>query len=246
VALGLLVWQAVVASGWKPDYLLPGPAATFGELGKQWADGSLPEAMRNTMALAAQGFGLALVIGTLLGICISASAILRRALGSLITGLQTMPSIAWFPLAIVLFVGGEKAIFFVVVLGAAPSVANGIIHGIDHIPPILLNVGRVLGARGLAAYRYVVLPAAFPSFVGGLKQGWAFSWRSLMAGELLVSISEGKSLGHSLEDARTLSNYPGLLATMVVILLIGIVVDALFFGRLEKLVRQRWGLKEAT
>ena len=100
-----------------------------------------------------------------------------------------MPSIAWFPLAILLFKLSEEAILFVVVIGAAPSVANGLISGIDHIPPLWLRAGRVLGAKGLSAYRHVVLPAALPEFVSGLKQGWAFAWRSLLAGELLVIIA---------------------------------------------------------
>ena len=98
----------------------------------------------------------------------------------MVTGLQTMPSIAWFPLAILLFQQSERAVLFVVVLGAAPSIANGIVAGIDHTPPILLRAGRVLGARGFSSLRHVVLPAAFPSFVSGLKQGWAFAWRSLL------------------------------------------------------------------
>ena len=108
----------------------------------------------------------------------------------MITGIQTMPSIVWFPLAIVLFAKSEAAILFVVVLGASPSIANGVISGVDHIPPMFLRAGRVLGARGAATYRHVVIPAALPAFVAGLKQGWAFAWRSLLAGELLVIIAE--------------------------------------------------------
>ena len=111
----------------------------------------------------------------------------------MITGLQTMPSIAWFPLAILLFQLSEGAITFVVVLGAAPSIANGLIAGVDHVPPVLLRAGHMMGARGLDKFRHVVLPASLPSFVGGLKQGWAFAWRSLMAGELLVTL--GRVLG---------------------------------------------------
>ena len=134
------------------------------------------------------------MIGTVVGSLVARIPTLRAAFGSLITGLQTMPSIAWFPLAILIFQLSERAILFVVVLGAAPSIANGLITGADNVPPILLRAGRVLGARGLAAYRYVVLPASLPSFVGGLKQGWAFAWRSLMAGELLVVI-RGQGVG---------------------------------------------------
>jgi NitT/TauT family transport system permease protein len=164
----------------------------------------------------------------------------------MITGLQTMPTIAWFPLAILLFGLNESAILFVVILGAAPAIANGVISGVDHIPPLLLRAGRVLGARGLSAYRHVVIPASLPGFVAGLKQGWAFAWRSLMAGELLVIIAKKPSLGVRLEFARQNADAPALMAAMVVILIIGIMVDSLFFGRLERTIRRRWGLIDAA
>jgi NitT/TauT family transport system permease protein len=153
-----------------------------------------------------------------------------------------MPSIAWFPLALLLFKISEGAILFVIVIGGAPAVANGIISGIDHIPPILLRAGRVLGARGIDRYRFVVLPAALPGFISGLKQGWAFSWRSLLAGEILVIISNKTSLGQQLQFDREFADAPGLLATMLVILVIGIVLDSQVFGRLDTLIRRRWGL----
>jgi NitT/TauT family transport system permease protein len=166
-------------------------------------------------------------------------------LGSLITGQQTMPSIAWFPLAILLFKLSEQAILFVVVIGAAPAIANGVISGIDHIPPLWLRAGRVLGARGVAAYRHVILPAALPAFVAGLKQGWAFAWRSLMAGELLVVIANQPSLGVRLQFERDFADATGLLAVMALILVIGIVVDAAGFSALERRLRRRRGLEAA-
>jgi NitT/TauT family transport system permease protein len=169
------------------------------------------------------------------------SQVLRRAVGSLITGLQTMPSIAWFPLAIALFKLSEAAIFFVVVLGAAPSIANSLILGVDHVPPELVRAGRILGARGLALYRRVILPATLPTLIGGMKQGWAFAWRSLMAGELLVSVAGHSSLGVRLESDRALPDYPGLVATMIVILVIGIVMDGLF-SFADTRIRERRGL----
>ena len=165
-------------------------------------------------------------------------------MGSLITGLQTMPSVAWFPLAILLFKLTDAAIMFVIVLGAAPSIANGLIHGVDHVPPIMLRAGRVLGAQGFSAYRHVILPAALPSFTAGLKQGWAFSWRSLMAGELLVIIAKSSSLGHPAGRQPGAARRPGLMATMIVILVIGIIVDTLFFAQIEKRLRRRWGLDQ--
>ena len=185
---------------------------------------------------------MALVIGVVVGGLVSSSRIIRSAVGSLITGLQTMPSIAWFPLAILLFGLSERAITFVVVLGAAPSIANGLITGVDHVPPVLLRAGRMMGATGFAKFRHVVLPASMPSFVGGLKQGWAFAWRSLMAGELIVVL--GASVGFLLQQYRNLADAAGLIAMMIVILVIGIVVDAVLFGSLDRGVRRRHGLIE--
>jgi NitT/TauT family transport system permease protein len=242
LALALLLWQGAVWSGWKPEYVLPSPFTVFRELGTRLADGTMLAAVGMTLQRALLGFGLAVSVGVIVGSLVSRLAALRSAVGSLITGLQTMPSIAWFPLAILLFKPTEGAIMFVMVLGAAPAIANGLIAGTDHIPPLLLRAGRVLGAGDLDLYRHVILPASLPAFLIGLKQGWAFCWRSLMAGELLVIIANRHSIGEQLQTARDLADGPWLMATMLVILVIGIVVDALVFGTLDRAVRRRWGL----
>jgi NitT/TauT family transport system permease protein len=244
VAIALGIWQIVVLSGWKPPWLLPAPLTVFAELWSQLSAGDLTAAVAVTLRRAAVGYGVALIVGGAIGLLVVRSRTLRAAVGSLITGLQTMPSIAWFPLAILLFNLSEMAILFVVVLGAAPAIANGLISGIDQVPPLLLRAGRVLGAHGVAAYRYVVLPAALPSFVAGLKQGWAFAWRSLMAGELLVLIPGQSSIGARLQFARDLSDAPSLIAMMIVILAIGIAVDVLIFSSVERSIRTRRGLVE--
>lgn len=242
VAIAFAAWQLVVETGWRPEYVLPAPGTVLQRFAEVVASGELAEALAITLRRAVIGFALAVAVGTLIGLAVARFRVLRIAVGSLITGLQTMPSIAWFPLAILLFRLSEGAILFVVVLGAAPSVANGLLAGIDTIPPLLLRAGQVLGATGWNRYRHVVLPAALPAFVAGLKQGWAFAWRSLMAGELLVIISNVQSLGVRLQFARELSDAPGLLATMLAILLIGIVVDGLVFGGIERRLRERRGL----
>lgn len=240
-----LLWQLVVWSGWKPEYVLPPPATVFDTLFSDFGD--ILDAVSTTMVRAVQGFTLAVLIGTVIGALVSRNRILRAGIGSMITGLQTMPSIAWFPLAILLFKATNGAILFVVVLGAAPSIANGLINGIDHIPPVYLRAGRVLGARGIQSFRYIILPAALPSFVAGLKQGWAFAWRSLLAGELLVLIPGTFSLGYRLELERGLNDSDGVIAIMMVIFVIGVIVDAVFFGTIEKQIRRRYGfLDEST
>jgi NitT/TauT family transport system permease protein len=246
LAIALGAWQLVVLSGWKPPWLLPSPATVFGELWDELVAGKLIPAVVVTLRRAALGYALAVLVGGVIGVLVVRSKTLRAAVGSLITGLQTMPSIAWFPLAILLFQLSETAILFVVVLGAAPSIANGLISGVDHVPPLLLRAGRVLGAQGLARYRFVILPAALPASVAGLKQGWAFAWRSLMAGELLVLIPGQTSVGAQLQFSREFSDAPGLLAMMIVILLIGIVVDVAVFSSVERSIRARRGLVDAA
>ena len=236
------LWQLVVWSAWQPVWVLPGPFDVFARVASDLGQAETWEAVWTTLRRGIWGFGLAVAIGVLIGILVAQFAVMRSAIGSLITGLQTMPSIAWFPLAILLFKLTEEAITFVVILGAAPSIANGLIHGIDHIPPVLTRAGRVLGARGIDAYRYVILPAAMPSFVGGLKQGWAFAWRSLLAGELLVIIANQHSLGQLLQFNRELADSEGLLSIMVIILAIGILLDSLVFGTAERRIREKRGL----
>jgi len=241
VAIVLIVWQIVVWSQWKPEYVLPGPADVFGDLKDLIVTGDFWDGVRLTMIRAITGFFFAVVLGTLVGAAVSRFAPLRAAIGSLITGLQTMPSIMWFPLAILLFQISESAIFFVVIIGAAPSVANGLISGIDYVPRTWLRVGQVLGMKGFAKYRHLILPASLPSFISGLKQGWAFSWRSLMAGELLVIVPGALSIGVRMQQARDLNEASLVICYIIVVLVIGILIDVLF-NAADNALRKRWGL----
>ncbi len=241
-ALALVAWQVVVWSGWRPANVLPGPLPVFRSLFGDLSNGDFYIGVAITLQRAVLGYGIAVVIGSTVGLLVARVSILRRALGSALLGLQSMPSISWFPLAILLFQRSEPAIIFVVLLGAAPAIANGLLSGVDHVQPLLVRVGRVMGARGLSLYRHVILPAALPSFVGGLKQGWAFAWRSLMAGELIIAFAGRQpSLGQQLRLAQNLSDVQQLVALMMVIFTIGVAVD-LGFGVLDREIRQRWGL----
>ncbi len=241
VALVLAAWQVAVWSGWKPDYVLPGPGPVFERLAQDLGNPSFDLGIAITMRRALTGYAIAVAIGSVAGILIARIAVLRRAIGSAILGLQSMPSIVWFPLAILLFGLNETAIFFVVILGAAPSIAGGLLSGVDHVQPLLVRVGRVMGARGMSLYRYVILPAALPSFVGGLKQGWAFAWRSLMAGEIIGIVSHQVGIGQQIQFARDFADAEQLVAIIVVIFVIGVVIDSLF-GILDREIRRRWGL----
>jgi NitT/TauT family transport system permease protein len=241
VVLAVAAWQVVVWTRWRPSYVLPGPGPVFRSLWHDAGTGVFWTAIGTTMRRAVVGYGLALVVGLVIGGLVARSKILRSALGSFITGLQTMPSVTWFPLALVLFKLGEGAITFVVVIGAAPSIANGFVAGIDYVPPLLIRSGRMMGAKGVALWRHVIIPAALPSVVGGLKQGWAFAWRSLMAGEIIAIIGHEVSIGERLTDAQNLNDSVNLIEWMVVVLIIGIAVDALF-GAADRSLRRRWGL----
>ncbi len=194
-----------------------------------------------TLRRAVAGYAIAVVIGSVVGVLVARVKVLREAVGSAVLGFQSMPSIAWLPLAILLFQQSEAAILFVVVLGAAPAVASGLLSGVDHVQPLLIRVGRVMGAHGLGLYRHVILPAALPGFVGGLKQGWAFAWRSLMAGELIVIVAHQPSLGQQLQFARDLADAQQMLALMIVIFVIGVLIDGVF-GAMDRAIRRRWGL----
>jgi NitT/TauT family transport system permease protein len=241
VFLFFVAWQLIVWSGWRPDYVLPGPVPVFQRLGQDLGQPEFWTGVGNTMRRAFVGYAIAVVIGSAVGLLVARVPIVRKAVGHAILGLQSMPSIAWFPLAILLFQLTEGAILFVVILGAAPAVASGLLSGVDHVQPLLVRVGRVMGARGLSLYRYVILPAALPGFVGGLKQGWAFAWRSLMAGEIIGVVANEPSLGQQLQFARDFSDAQQLLALMIVIFFVGVVVD-LAFGFADRAIRRRWGL----
>jgi NitT/TauT family transport system permease protein len=245
VALALLIgiWQLVYASGVKEPYVLPSPADVWSGLRDTAASGDLLEAVLNSLRRGGLGFLASVAIATPLGLVIARVRPVRRAIGPLISGLQSLPSVAWVPAAIIWFGLSDTAIYAVVLLGAIPSITNGMVSGLDQVPPLFERVGRVLGARGLSAARYVLLPAAMPGYVGGLRQGWAFSWRSLMAAELIAQSPElGIGLGQLLDRGRQLSDMALVFSGILTILVVGIAVELCVFAPLERRVLRRRGL----
>jgi len=243
IALLLGAWELTYRSGVKPTYALPSPMDVGLVLRGQLRDGTLLGAMRTSLTRGGLGFLIALAIGTPLGILIARVRPIRRGIGPLVSGLQSLPSVAWVPAAIIFFGIGDPAIYAVVLLGATPSIANGMVSGIDQIPPLYNRVGRILGASGLSAARHVLLPAALPGYVGGLRQGWAFSWRSLMAAELIVNSPElGQGLGQLLNSGRDQVDMSLVFAGILGILVVGIAVELCVFAPLERRVLRRRGL----
>jgi NitT/TauT family transport system permease protein len=244
IAIVLAVWELIHLSGWK-KLIFPAPGPTLANLWDQVHTAQFWHAIATTCERAVIGFALAVVIGGVIGALVSRIAPLRAAVGSLITGLQTLPSIAWFPFAIILFGISTTTILFVIVLGSAPSIANGLIAGVDYTPPLLLRAGKMMGLRRLSLYRYLILPASLPAFVAGLKQGWAFAWRSLVAGELLVVVANQPSLGVLLSTYQDQADMESATSIIIVILILGIIVDMLF-GVGDRAIRRRWGLTGAV
>ena len=242
--LGL--WNLLVLARIKPGWVLPGPGDVYDALLGDWTRYGIGDALRGSVTRAVIGFGASVLLGTLIGLAAAGSRTLRSAVAPLLSGLQNLPSVAWVPIAIMWFGITPATIYTVMLLGAVPSVTIGLIDGIDHVPPIYRRVGGNLGARGLVLVRRVLLPAAMPAYVSGLKQGWAFSWRSLMAAELIaVSPTLGPGIGQTLELARENQDMALAFATVLLILGLGVLVNVLGFAPVERRLRHRRGLERA-
>lgn len=239
----LSLWQLVAWFASPRVDLVPGPLEVLGTAAGLLADGRLAEAVVTSLQRGVLGFGLALGIGTPLGLLLAASGVLRRGLGPLVSGLQVLPSVAWVPAAIIWFGLTDATVYFVVVMGATPSIINGLLSGVDTVPPQYRRLGTVLGASRIQGLLRIVLPAALPGYLAGLKQGWAFSWRSLMAAEIIaVGGSIGFGLGSLLQQGRDLSSMAVVSCAILAILVVGIVIELLVFAPAERRLLRRRGL----
>ncbi|MCP3801015.1 ABC transporter permease [Allokutzneria sp. A3M-2-11 16] len=246
VVLIIVVWQALWASALWPEWKLPSPLAVAGEFVRLAGEGRITETLWTSTHRAVLGFLVAVAIGTPLGLVVARVRVVRAAIGPLLSGLQSLPSVAWVPAAVLWLGLNDSMIYAVVLLGAVPSIANGLVAGIDQVPPLLLRVGSVLGAGRLQSARHVLLPAALPGYLAGLKQGWAFSWRSLMAAEIIARSPDlGIGLGQLLEQGRLLTDMSTVITAILLILAVGVGVDLLFFRPLERRVLRSRGLTGA-
>jgi NitT/TauT family transport system permease protein len=237
-------WQVfIVVAHPRPD-IVPAPADVAAAFATAWNSGQLQLAVSTSLTRGATGFVIAIVVATPIGLVLAEVAPLRRAFGPIISGLQVLPSVAWVPAAILWFGLSDGAVYFVVLMGAIPSIVNGLLAGVDQVPPSLRRVGLVLGASRRQLSTKVMLPAALPGYFGGLKQGWAFSWRSLMAAEIIATGgSMGFGLGSMLQQSRDLADIASVLATVLTILVIGVVVELLVFAPIERGLLGRRGLR---
>jgi NitT/TauT family transport system permease protein len=235
------LWQLATMSGrWSP-VLLPPPLAIVDYIWGALRDGTLLEATRVTLYRLLIGYFIGIAIGLPLGLLTSTSDYFEDTIGALALGLQTLPSVCWVPLALLWFGQTESAMLFVVVMGTVWSVLLATDGGARNIPPIYARAARTMGSEGFDKWTRVILPASLPYVVSGMKQGWAFAWRSLMAAEIFVTILTGFGLGHLLHYGRELSAMDQVIGVMVVIVLIGLLADKALFSPWERFLHRRWG-----
>ncbi len=239
LAAFVVLWEVLYRVHLWPSYLFPSPLSVAVTLFDGLISGSYLIAIGVSMARVAAGYALSLVIGLPLGLLIGRVRLLDETIGSALTGLQTLPSICWLPLALLWFGLNERAILFVVVMGAVLSIAIAADAGVKNTPPKYMRAARNMGAHGWRLYVYVIFPAAWPAILTGMKLGWSFAWRSLMAGELLY-VSLG--LGQLLTMGRDLNDMSQVIAVMLVIIALGWMVDRVVFAPWALRVRQQWGL----
>ncbi len=237
----IAIWQIIFSLRLWPEYLFPSPADVLRKLLNGFSNKTFYVAIMISMKRIILGYGISLVAGVSLGILLGSVKLLDDIIGPPLFGLRTLPSICWLPLGILWFGLSEKMIIFVVFMGATFSITLATDDGVKNIPPIYLKAASTMGATRIRRYFRVILPAALPSIVTGMKLGWSFAWRSLMAGEMLF-VSLG--LGHLLMMGRELNDLGQVIAVMGLILAIGITLDRLVFGNLENRIRERWGLEK--
>jgi NitT/TauT family transport system permease protein len=241
IAALIMVWQAATMSGrWSP-VLLPPPRAVGLYLWDALRDGTLAEATGVTLRRLLVGYAIGIAIGLPLGLATSTSEYMQDTVGALALGLQTLPSVCWVPLALLWFGQTETAMLFVVVMGTLWSVLLATDTGARNIPPIYARAARTMGSEGFDKWTRVILPASLPFVVSGMKQGWAFAWRSLMAAEIFVTILTGFGLGHLLQYGRELSAMDQVIGVMLVIVVIGLIADKMLFSPCERFLHRRWG-----
>ena len=240
----LLLWALVVrAHIWSP-VLLPSPAKVAEYLKSAAADGTLWQASLITIKRLLIGYVIGLIGGIPLGLLTARWNVLHDTIGTLALGLTTLPSVCWVPLALLWFGQSEAAMLFVVVMGTLWSVVIATDTGVRHVPPIYRRAALTMGSRNLHIWLTVILPAALPFIVSGMKQGWAFAWRSLMAAEIFVTILTGFGLGQLLHYGRELNAMDQVIAIMFVIVVIGLLADKTFFAPVERFLHRRWGTSQ--
>lgn len=235
------LWETLVRRGvWSP-YIVPSPL----EVGRYFVgavkDGTLLDGSVVTLKRLLLGYLASLIAGVPLGLINARFQSSRDTLGLLGLGLQTLPSVCWAPLALLWFGQTESAMFFIVIMGSLWSIMLATSEGVRNVPPIYARAARTMGSKGMHTWITVILPASLPFIVSGMKQGWAFAWRSLMAAEIYITILTGYGLGHLLHYGRELQAMDTVIGIMLVIIAIGLLADKVLFSPFERFLHRRWG-----
>ncbi|CAM2947893.1 MULTISPECIES: ABC transporter permease [Dermacoccus] len=243
LALVALGWQCLVWLQVKPTWALPPLGDIAAALWRSLTSGDALSAIWVSLRRGVIAFLVAVVLGSALGLLVGRHRLARKAFRPLLAAIQSLPSVAWVPFAVMMFYLTDTTIYAVILLSAVPSIAMGLIGGLDQVPPLLERAGRTLGASRTQLVRHVLLPAAMPTYLAGIKQGWAFAWRSLMAAELIVSSPElGFGLGSMLSQGQANSDMPTVIAAIALVLAVGLAVELLLFNPIERSLLRRRGL----
>jgi len=239
----LLLWQGLYFIRIWPEFMFPSPFMVFNTLANGFGQGNYTMAMLNSFRRLLIGFGIAITLGVFIGVLMGRFKSIDETFGGLILSLQSVPSVVWLPLALLWFSMGESAMIFVVVIGGLWNMIMSTTAGIKGVDPLLIQSGINLGYTGFSLFRKVILPAAVPHIITGVRMAWAFCWRALMAAEI---IGTGQGLGQVLMWGRDMGNMSTVLAVMFIIAGTGIISDGIVFKKIEKEVYRRWGLLETA
>ena len=236
-------WQVLFSLRLIPDYLFPSPLQVGRRLWQLGSDGMLWPSIKATLLRMLIGFSIAAAIGLIIGLVMGMSRIVNACLKSLFLGLQTLPTAAWVPISLLIFGLSDRGIYFVIIMSSVAAVAIATSAGILQIPPIYLRAARTLGTPAYAMPIRVILPAALPSIVTGIKLGWTLGWHGAVSAELIKSTI---GLGYLLYMGRELNDASQVLGIMVLTIVFGLLLDRFLFGLLELRIRRRWGLLTTT
>ena len=234
------IWNLVVVLGHLPSYILPAPLEVFDSFYYGFFKGGYTVAIFSSLLRVLIGYFMALGIGIITGILLARYYILDVTFGKIILALQSIPSVAWVPLALLWFGITDSAVIFIIILEAVLPITLSTKNAMKNIPPNLIRAAQTLGSKGLHLYKNVIIKAMIPELVTGLRLSWAFAWRALIAGELFIS---GSGIGQTLELGRSLADMAQVIAMITTIGVIGFLTENIFFGTIERRVRLAWGLE---
>jgi NitT/TauT family transport system permease protein len=244
IAVFIGIWQIVFLLNVWPKVALPSPAMVSSSFEGLIQDRTLIDGIAVTMYRLIIGFSISIIVGIVIGLAMVKFSGFGKTMSSFAVGLQSFPSVAWVPFAILLIGLNDFGILFVVIMSSVFSVMMSTYSGVRNIPHIYIRAARNMGAKGFSLFWYLMIPAATPSLLIGLKQAWSFAWHALIGAEILIAASVG--LGHVLLVGREFQLMDQIIASMITIFIIGLIFDRLLFSKLEDRVREKWGLNQTT